>query len=324
MEKYDVIIIGAGPIGLACGIEAKKSGLKYLIIEKGCLVNSLYHYPFNMTFFSTSEKLEIGGVPFISHGPKPNRAEALEYYRRVCLSWELDVKLYEAVELVEKADGEFKITTSKDSYSSKSLVLALGFYDLPYLLNVPGEDLPKVRHYYDEPHPYFNQKIIVVGAANSAVDVALETYRKGAEVTMVVRESGIRDTVKYWVRPDIENRIKEGSIKAYFNSEIVRIEQHVVEIKTPEGLHTLENDFVLAMTGYQPPFDFMKELGIQFQSDEFHTPVYNDQTMESSVPNLFLAGVVCGGLKTNKWFIENSRVHADLIIDAIKQKALSR
>ncbi|MFZ1807424.1 MAG: YpdA family putative bacillithiol disulfide reductase [Cyclobacteriaceae bacterium] len=324
MKEYDVIIIGAGPIGLACGIEAKKSGLKYLIIEKGCLVNSLYNYPFNMTFFSTSEKLEIGGVPFISHGPKPNRAEALEYYRRVCMSWELEVKLYEAVESVEQANGEFKITTSKDSYSSKSLVLALGFYDLPYLLNVPGEDLPKVRHYYDEPHPYFNQKIIVVGAANSAVDVALETWRKGAEVTMVIREPGIRDTVKYWVRPDIENRIKEGSIKAYFNSEIVKIEQHEVEINTPEGPLTLENDFVLAMTGYQPPFDFMKSLGIQFQQDQYHTPVYNDQSMESSVPDLYLAGVVCGGLKTNKWFIENSRMHADLIIDAIKQKTLSR
>lgn len=324
MKEYDVIIIGAGPIGLACGIEAKKAGLKYLIVEKGCLVNSLYHYPFNMTFFSTSEKLEIGGVPFISHGPKPNRAEALEYYRRVCLSWELNVQLYEAVDKVEKTNGSFKITTRKDSYASKSLVLALGFYDLPYLLNVPGEDLPKVRHYYDEPHPYFKQKIIVVGAANSAVDVALETWRKGAEVTMVIRDSGIRDTVKYWVRPDIENRIKEGSIKAYFNSEIVKIEPHSVEIKTPDGALHLENDFVLAMTGYQPPFDFMKSLGVQFQSDEFHTPVYNDQTMESSVSNLYLAGVVCGGLKTNKWFIENSRVHADRIVEAIKQKTLSR
>ncbi|MEQ9414805.1 MAG: YpdA family putative bacillithiol disulfide reductase [Cyclobacteriaceae bacterium] len=324
MKQYDVVIIGAGPIGLACGIEAKKAGLKYLIIEKGCLVNSLYHYPFNMTFFSTSEKLEIGGVPFISHGPKPNRAEALEYYRRVCLSWELEVKLYEAVEKVENTNNSFNITTSKGSYSSKSLVLALGFYDLPYLLNVPGESLPKVRHYYDEPHPYFNQKIVVVGAANSAVDVALETWRKGAQVTMVIREPGIRETVKYWVRPDIENRIKEGSIKAYFNSEIAKIEPSSVEIKTPDGILQLENDFVLAMTGYQPPFDFMKSLGIQFQNDEFHTPVYNDQTMESSVSNLFLAGVVCGGLKTNKWFIENSRVHADMIVEAIQQKTLPR
>lgn len=320
VTKYDLIIIGAGPIGLACGIEAKKAGLKYLVIEKGCLVNSLFHYPLGMTFFSTSEKLEIGEVPFISHGPKPNRFEALEYYRRVTSSWKLQVKLYEKVESVTKANDVFKINTSKGDYNTKALVLALGFYDLPYLLNIPGEALPKVKHYYDEPHPYFDQKIVVVGAANSAVDVALETWRKGADVTMVIRESGIRDTVKYWVRPDIENRIKEGSIKAYFNSEITSIENDFVKIKTPEGPLTIENDFVLAMTGYQPPFAFMESLGIQFQDDEFHTPVYNEQTMESSVSRLYLAGVVCGGLKTNKWFIENSRVHATQIINAIKKE----
>ncbi len=318
----DLLIIGAGPIGLACGIEAKKAGLKYLIVEKGCLVNSIYHYPLNMTFFSTSERLEIGGVPFISHGPKPNRAEALEYYRRVCSSWELNVKLYEKVESVNRLGHSFKIRTTKGNYESRALVLALGFYDLPYLLNVPGEELSKVKHYYDEPHPYFNQKIIVVGAANSAVDVALETWRKGAEVTMVIRESAIRESVKYWVRPDIENRIKEGSITAYFNSEILKIENDHVEIRTPDKIINLENDYVLAMTGYQPPFEFMESLGIDFKQDEFHTPVYNEDTMESSVANLYLAGVVCGGLKTNKWFIENSRVHADLIIEAIKQKAL--
>lgn len=319
-EKYDLVIIGGGPIGLACGIEAKKAGLRYVIIEKGCLVNSIFHYPLNMTFFSTSEKLEIGDVPFISHGPKPNRFEALEYYRRVASSWDLNTKLYEKVEVVTKNHSTFQIKTSKGKYTSSALVLALGFYDLPYLLNVPGENLPKVKHYYDEPHPYFDQKIIVVGAANSAVDVALETWRKGAEVTMVIREPAIRDTVKYWVLPDIENRIKEGSIKAYFNSEIVKIENDLVEVKTPEGKLKIENDFVLAMTGYQPPFEFMESLGIQFQDDEYHTPIYNDQTMESSVSNLYLAGVVCGGLKTNKWFIENSRVHANMIIEAIKSK----
>src|SRR5687768_2179169 len=241
---YDVIIIGAGPIGLACGIEAKKAGLNYLIIEKGCLVNSLYHYPLNMTFFSTSERLEIGGVPFISHGPKPNRFEALEYYRRVCESWNLNVHLYEKAESSVRKESVHYIVTSKNTYRSKAIVLALGFYDLPYLLNVPGEDLPKVRHYYDEPHPYFRQKIIVVGAANSAVDVALETWRKGAEVTMVIRESSLRDSVKYWVKPDIENRIEEGSIKAYFHSQVLRIEDTYVEIKTPEGNKILENDFV--------------------------------------------------------------------------------
>ncbi len=317
MDRHDMVIIGAGPIGLACGIEAQKAGLKYQIIEKGCLVNSLYNYPSNMTFFSTSEKLEIGGVPFISNNAKPTRPEALEYYRRVCTSLKLNVKLYERVESVSKEGHIFRIKTSRDNYSAKAVVLALGFYDLPYLLNVPGEDLPKVKHYYDEPHPYFGQKIVVVGAANSAVDVALETWRKGAEVTMVIRESNIRESVKYWSKPDIENRIKENSIHAFFNSEITGITPTTVEIKTPEGNKILENDFVLAMTGYQPPFNFMRSMGIQFQSDEFHTPVYNEQTMESNVPNLYLAGVVCGGLKTNKWFIENSRVHAEMIISGL-------
>ena len=319
-HDYDLIIIGAGPIGLACGIEARKNGLSYLIIEKGCLVNSLYNYPLNMTFFSTSERLEIGEVPFISHGAKPNRVEALEYFRRVCMTWNLNVKLYEKVISLEATTSGHVIKTTRGVYTGSHAILALGFYDLPYLLNVPGEELPKVKHYYDEPHPYFGQKIIVVGAANSAVDVALETYRKGADVTMVVREPAIEESVKYWVKPDIENRIKEGSIKAYFNSEILRIDDISVEIKTPEGVRILENDFVLAMTGYQPPFEFMEACGIKFRDDEFHTPVYNDETMETNVPNLYLAGVVCGGLKTNKWFIENSRVHASLIVDAIKKK----
>ena len=319
-DNYDVLIIGAGPIGLACGIEAKKAGLSYLIIEKGCLVNSLYNYPLNMTFFSTSERLEIGEVPFISHGPKPNRMESLEYYRRVSSTWKLNVRLYERVNLVVSENGYQMVSTSKGSYRAKAVILSLGFYDLPYLLNVPGEDLPKVKHYYDEPHPYFNQNIVVIGAANSAVDVALETYRKGAAVTMVIRESAILDSVKYWVKPDIENRIKEGSIKAYFNSEVLEIKSTSVTIKTPEGIQELENDFVLAMTGYQPPFEFMKACGIKFHSDDFHTPVYNEKTMETNVKNLYLAGVVCGGLKTNKWFIENSRVHAEMIIADLQNK----
>ena len=315
---YDIVIVGAGPIGLACGIEAKKAGLTYLIIEKGCLVNSLYNYPLNMTFFSTSERLEIGGVPFISHGPKPNRFEALEYYRRVCMSWELNVRLYENVLSISSGNDAHTVVTEKGRYSAKAIILALGFYDLPFLLHVPGEDLQKVKHYYDEPHPYFAQKVMVVGAANSAVDVALETWRKGAEVTMVIRESALRESVKYWVKPDIENRIKEGSIRAYFNSEIVRILPDKVEIKTPNGNMTIENDWVLAMTGYEPPFEFMEKLGIRFHDDEFHTPVYNEETMETNVKNLFLAGVVCGGLKTNKWFIENSRVHAEMIVQRLK------
>ena len=319
----DLIIIGAGPIGLACGIEAKKAGLEYVIIEKGCLVNSIYNYPANMTFFSTSDRLEIGGVPFISNNPKPTRPEALEYYRRVCTSWQLKVKLYEAVDSVKKDEaGIFTVKTTKENYTSKAVVISLGFYDLPYLLNVEGEDLPKVKHYYTEPHPYFGQRVAVIGAANSAVDVALETWRKGAEVTMIIRESEIRESVKYWVRPDIENRIKEGSIKAYFNSEVIRITPLTIEIKTPTGNVEIPNDFVLAMTGYQPPFELMKSMGIQFNSDEYHTPVYNEETMETNVKNLYLAGVVCGGLKTNKWFIENSREHADLIVQNLTAKSL--
>lgn len=321
MQDYDIIIIGGGPIGLACGIEAKKAGFSYLIIEKGCLVNSLYHYPLNMTFFSTSERLEIGGVPFISHGPKPNRSEALEYYRRVCMSWQLNIRLYEKVISSHVSDNLHYVTTSKSEYRSKVVVVALGFYDLPFLLHVPGEELPKVLHYYDEPHPYFAQKIVVVGASNSAVDVALETWRKGAEVTMVVKGKTIGDNVKYWVRPDIENRIKEASIKCFFDSEVLAITPAAVEIKTPEGKQTIPNDFVLAMTGYQPPFDFMESLGIQFHNDAFCTPVYDETTMETNVPGLYLAGVVCGGLKTNKWFIENSRVHAEIIMKALGKKA---
>lgn len=324
MEVKDLIIIGAGPIGLGCGIEAKKAGLSYVVLEKGCLVNSLYHYPLNMTFFSTSERLEIGGVPFISNNPKPTRPEALEYYRRVCTTWKLNVRLYEAVEEVKEVAGIFHIATSKENYQAKAVILALGFYDLPYLLHVEGETLPKVKHYYDEPHPYFGQKVAVVGAANSAVDVALETWRKGAEVTMIIREQAIRESVKYWVKPDIENRIKEGSIKAFFNSEVIRITPTTLEIKTPAGKEILENDFVLAMTGYKPPFDFMMKMGITFGDDEYHTPVYKEETMESNVANIYLAGVVCGGLKTNKWFIENSRVHAEIIVKELQRKITSK
>jgi thioredoxin reductase (NADPH) len=320
MNEYDIIIVGGGPIGLACGIEAEKAGLSYLILEKGCLVNSLYNYPLNMTFFSTSERLEIGGVPFISHGPKPNRFEALEYFRRVCMSWSLKVKLYERVVSSHTTEKLHRVKTTKAEYDAKVLILALGFYDLPFLLNVPGEDLPKVRHYYDEPHPYFEQRVVVVGASNSAVDVALETWRKGAQVTMVIKDNQIGENVKYWVRPDIDNRIKEGAITCHFNSSVVRITPDAVEILTPEGSKSIPNDFVMAMTGYQPPFEFMESLGIQFRDDVDHTPVYDETTMETNVENLYLAGVVCGGLKTNKWFIENSRVHAQMIIKDLKRK----
>ncbi len=320
MDLFDVIIVGAGPIGMACGIEAQKAGLSYAIFDKGCLVNSIYNYPKGMTFFSSSEKLEIGGVPFISHQPKPNRFEALEYYRRVATTWNLKLNLYEKIESIKKDGGLFIIESNKGNYKAKAIITATGFYDYPYLMGVEGEDLPKVKHYYDEPHPYFGQKVVVIGAANSAVDVALETFRKGAGVTMIIRENKIRESVKYWVRPDIENRISSGEIKAYFNSELTKITKHTVEANTPKGPITLENDFVLAMTGYKPDFTFLESLGVEFKNDEFHTPIYNKATNESSASNVYIAGVVCGGLITNKWFIENSRVHAELIITDLVRK----
>jgi thioredoxin reductase (NADPH) len=317
----DCLIIGAGPIGLACGIAAKQTGLSHLIIDKGTLVNSIYHYPANMTFFSTSERLEIGAVPFISHNPKPTRAEALEYYRRVALSWALRINLYEEVNTVTKLATGFQVSTSKNSYHTKSIVVATGFFDLPYLLNISGETLSKVHHYYREAHPYFGMKIAVIGAANSAVDVALETYRKGAkEVTMIIRENEIGANVKYWVLPDILNRIKEGSIKAHFESTVTSITENYLTIKTPNGVLTLDNDFVLATTGYQPNFKLLDDLGIEIGKDADNTPIYDSETMETNVPGIFLAGVICGGLKTNKWFIENSRNHASLIINKLKKE----
>ena len=314
----DVIIIGAGPIGIACGIEAKKRGLDYLVLDKGPLVNSLYRYPLNMTFFSTAEKLEIGDVPFISHGNKPTRTEALEYYRRVVKQWGINLKLYTPVEGIKKSSDHFEVAAKGKKYKSKNIVIATGFYDLPYRLNVPGEELPKVLHYYKEAHPFFNMDIAVVGAANSAVDVALETQRKGAKsVTMIIRESEIGENVKYWVRPDVLNRIEEGSIKAYFNSNIIEITEKNIKFKSEGKEVIIENDFVLAMTGYQPNFNMLKTIGVKFKEDSFKTPYYSSKNMQSNIKGIFLAGVVCGGLKTNKWFIENSREHAPLIMDYI-------
>lgn len=318
--EFDIIIIGAGPIGLNCGIVAKKSGLNYLIIEKGCLVNSLYNYPQNMTFFSTSEKLEIGGVPFVSTSPKPNRSEALEYYRRVALKFDLKVNLFERVKSLESKKGSYIIETDKRKYKSKYIIIASGFYDLPSLLNIPGENLDKVKHYYKDPHYFSMQKVVVVGSSNSSVDAALECYRKGAEVTMVIRGSQIGERVKYWVRPDIINRIAEGSIKVYFNSTLTQISDQKVEINTPNGKVEIPNDFVLALTGYQPDFSFLKKLGIKLSSDEKQYPTYNDKTMETNRKGLYLAGVICGGMDTHLWFIENSRIHADLIIQDILAK----
>ena len=316
---YDIIIVGAGPIGLACAIEAKSKGFKHLVIEKGCLVNSLYNYPTNMTFFSTSERLEIGDVPFISHGVKPTRTEALEYYIRVKDSWQLNVKTYEEVESISNSGEIFVIKTVKADYKSKYAIISTGFFDYPNLMNIPGEELPKVRHYYTEPHPYAYQNIVVIGGGNSAVDVALETYRRGANVTLVIRDDKLEKNVKYWVRPDIENRIKEGEIKAYFNSTVKEIKPNEIVIETPEGIKIIKNDFVLAMTGYHPDFDFLESTGIALSNDNEKIPIFDPETYESNVAKLFLAGVVCGGMKTGAWFIENARIHAPKIFDRIKQ-----
>ena len=321
-EVYDVIIIGGGPIGLACGLEAKKSGLNYCILEKGALVNSLYNYPDNMTFFSTSERLEIGGIPFVSNNPKPTRNESLEYYRRVASSSNLNIRLFEKVTEVKKTGELFFIQTNKSEYQSPNIIIATGFYDIPYLLNVKGEELEKVKHYYKNPHFYAFQKVMVVGAANSAVDAALETWRKGALVTMVIRGDKISDRVKYWVKPDIENRIAEGSIKAYFNSTIAEIREQEVDIQTPNGIVTIENDWVISMTGYQPDLTFLRDLGIQLSEDEVCKPTYSEDNYETNVKGIYLAGVICGGMNTHRLFIENSREHAEKIMNDISKKKI--
>jgi thioredoxin reductase (NADPH) len=318
--NYNLIIVGGGPIGIACALEAQKAGLNYLILERGCLVNSLYRYPANMTFFSTSERIEIGGVPFVSNSVKPNRGEALEYYRRVAVSNALNIRLQEGVTGIRPVNEGFEVVSERGLYHCTRVILATGFYDIPVLLNVPGEDLPKVTHYYKEPHFYAMQKVIVVGASNSAVDAALETWRKGAAVTMVIRGEGIGPRVKYWVKPDIENRIKEGSITTYTRSMITAIREDEVDILTPEGIRTLANDYVIALTGYQPDFDFLRRTGIGLSDDSRLQPFYNPESMETNIPGLYLAGVVCGGMNTHVWFIENSRIHAGMIIGDILRK----
>lgn len=320
-KTYDIIIIGGGPIGIACALEAQKKGLSYLILEKGCLVNSLYHYPTNMTFFSTSEKLELDEIPFISNNPKPKKAEALEYYRRIATSNHININLFEKVTKVKNLEeSKHRVTTEENEYLAKNVIIATGFYDIPNYLNIPGENLPKVHHYYNDPHYYATQKTVVVGASNSAVDAALEIFRKGGDVTMIVRKEEIGRRVKYWVRPDIDNRINEGSIKAYFNSNLLEITEKNVVIQTPEGKKSLENDFVLLLTGYRPNFDFLKDMGIQLSDDGKKIPIYDESSMETNVKGVYLAGVICGGVETHKWFIENSRIHARLIADDIASK----
>ena len=282
------------------------------------LVNSIYNYPVNTTFFSTSDKLEIGEIPFISHNVKPTRTEALEYYRRVCDSWDLNLDLYNEVLEIEKKESLFILNTRNGIKKSKNIVICTGFYDIPYMLNIPGEELDKVLHYYNESHPYYKMDIAIVGAGNSAVDVALDTYRKGANsVTMIIREKEIGGNIIYWVKPDIVNRIESGEIKAFYGSEILEIKENTILIKTPTGVEKINNDFVLAMTGYLPNYEILKKLGVKINDDEFKTPLYNEETMETNINGVFLAGVICGGLKTNKWFIENSRDHSQKILSTI-------
>ncbi len=348
--NYDLIIIGSGPIGLACGIEAQKKGLRHIVLEKGVLLDAVYRFPTNCIFFSTPELVEIGDIPFLTNGPKPTRSELLRYYTKVAEFYKLNIRLRQKVVGVQKADSGFHVETRSESgrftksierkppaercarrdafalfpggsYSAKAVVLATGFFDHPNLLNVPGENTEKVSHYYSESHIYYRTKVAVIGGQNSAVEAALELYRAGAEVTLIHRHAEVGDSVKYWIRPDIENRIKEGSIKACFNTEVKEIQPNKIMLQTDnQSPFEIENDFVLAMTGYHPDFDFLRRAGVGINDDGL-IPIYNPQTMETEIPGLYLAGVVAGGLRdANKIFIENGRIHAKYIVDDFVSK----
>jgi thioredoxin reductase (NADPH) len=323
--SFDVVVIGAGPTGLACAIDAKRAGFSVTNIDKGCLVNSLYNYPSNMTFFTTPELLEIGDIPFASPNQKPTRQEALEYYRKVAEHFKLDVRQYEPMQRIEGSDNSFVVHTTdlhgrNRAYKARKLILATGYYDLPNMMNVPGEELPKVLHYYREPHPFFGLDVLIVGGKNSAAIAALELWRHGARVTMVHRGEGVRPSVKYWIRPDIENRIKAGQVKAYFNSTVKEITPDNVVLNTPEGEVTLANDWVFALTGYHPDFDFLHGLGIQIRGDADKKPVVDPQTLESNVSGIYLAGVLIAGMRTSEIFIENGRFHGQAIAADLKGK----
>ena len=323
-ESFDVIVIGAGPTGLACAIDTKRAGFSVCNIDKGCLTNSLYNYPTNMTFFTTPELLEIGDIPFPSANPKPNRQEALEYYRRVTEHYELDVRQYQPVRRVGGVDGDFRVHTTDrlghmHEYSARKLILSTGYYDLPNYMNVPGENLPKVTHYYKEPHPFWDHDVLIVGAKNSAAIAALELWRHGVRVTIVHRGPKISDKVKYWIKPDIENRIKNGEINAYFNSTVKEILPDEVVLNAPEGELRLKNDFVLALTGYHPDFDFITGLGIRLTQPDSR-PEVDPETLESNVPGIYLAGVLIAGTKTGEIFIENGRFHGGVIAQDLRRK----
>jgi thioredoxin reductase (NADPH) len=316
---HDVVVIGAGPVGLACAIEAQREGLTARVIDKGSLVNSILRYPARMEFFSTPELIEIGGHPFPIPGYKPTREDALEYYRLVAAREQLDVRVYETVLDVTGERGAFRVLTTKGEHPARHVIVAIGFFDLPNRLTVPGEDLPKVTHYYNEPYAYVGQHVAVIGARNSAAKAALDCYRHGSRVTLVVRTPTLSDTIKYWIRPDLENRIKEGSIQTFFSTAVEEIREATIVLRTPEGVREIANDWVLAMTGYHPDFTFLERLGVTCADDPFRTPTYDEATFETSRPGLYLAGTVCGGYKTNRWFIENGRFHARQIARHIAQ-----
>lgn len=310
----DLLVVGAGPVGLACAIEAQRNGLSALVLDKGALTNSILGYPARMEFFSTPDLIEIGGHPFPIPGYKPTREDALEYYRMVATRESLDVRLYETVLNVQGDRGAFTVTTSRGSHAARHIVIATGFFDQPNRLSVPGEDLPKVTHYYREAFPYARQRVAVIGAKNSAAKAALDCHRHGASVTLIVRGPELSDRVKYWIRPDLENRIKEGSITALFNTVVEEIGDTSLTVRGPEGRRELANDFVLAMTGYQPDFGFLERLGVTFADDGCRTPVFDATTFETARPGMYVAGTVCGGLNTGRWFIENGRFHARQIV----------
>jgi thioredoxin reductase (NADPH) len=313
----DVVIVGAGPVGLACAIEAQRAGLSAVVIDKGTLVNSIVGYPARMEFFSTPDLIEIGGHPFPVQGYKPTREEALEYYRGVAARERLDIRLYERVRDILGVKGEFTVGTDRAEHRARHVVVSTGFFDVPNRLGVPGEDLPKVTHYYREPYGYVGQQVAVVGAKNSAAKAALDCHRRGAFVTLVVRGPAVSDRVKYWIKPDLENRIAEGSIRAWFDTAVVEIRPASIVLRTPEGEREIENHWVLALTGYRPDYAFLERLGIAIADDAHRTPVFDETTFETSRPGLYLAGTICGGLHTSRWFIENGRFHAQQIVKHI-------
>jgi len=324
VTEFDVIVVGAGPTGLACGIELQQRGMRTLLIEKGCVVNSIFHYPANMVFFTTPELLEIGNIPMTSLNEKPNRHEALKYYRRVADHFHLDIHDYERVEKIAGQDGAFQVFTTNRlgcsiTYTARKVVLATGYYDVPNLLNVPGEQLSKVYHYYNEPHPFYNHDVAVIGAKNSAAIAALELFWTGARVTLIHRGTGISEKVKYWIKPNIENRIKSGEIPAYFNSQLVEIRPDSIILSTPEGELILQNDFVFALTGYSPDLKFLNSIGITLDP-ETQKPRSNPQTLESERAGVYLAGVIVAGMHTNEIFIENGRFHGKQIAEAVAAK----